>query len=568
MESINGLSRGLLSSVEAYVERRFGSEMQEHLYYHNPEHTRRVVAAVMEIGPACGLQGELLEDVIIAAWFHDLGYLKKYVGHEEESGYMAERFLNEIQLQPDRIRRISRLIIATKFRHHPSDLPEKVLIDADRFAMGDNQFISLGEDLRKEWAHYLKKNYTDLEWTKVQLQYLAETEFFTDYARKTYGKERQHNIRRLQAILGSLQSDHLLWKKRWQRKFQAIQRWLIGFIGVLSLGLGVGFSLSLAVWGMHDESLICGFLSGLMISLGLRLFDSAFERYIIRKMSFLFSLIFGTAGLMLLFLGSQALALSALYFVPEYFSILHISPVNIQEGYQTLLSYDALILMSWSALLISVILNFIKLTGRIVGPRVLWNYVRGRYFKPIREERIFMFVDLNSSTRLAETMELTQYHLLLSTFFKDVASPISRSNGEIYQYVGDEVVISWSMKEGLRNSNCIRCYFRIQKQIEKSSQYYIQKFGFVPDFKVALHGGTVIAGEVGKYRTDIVFHGKVLNTTERILNQCKPLDKKVLISEYLLRRLDLLPGIQPRYVASLLLKGKENEISLYTLEKI
>jgi adenylate cyclase len=150
-------------------------------------------------------------------------------------------------------------------------------------------------------------------------------------------------------------------------------------------------------------------------------------------------------------------------------------------------------------------------------------------------------------------------------FFKDMAGPISRSKGEIYQYVGDEVVISWEMKEGLRRSTCVRCYFRLRKQMDKSAPMYLQKFGFIPDFKVALHGGSVIAGEVGKYKTEIVFHGEVLNTSERMLNQCKPLGTQMLISELLLKKLDILPNIQAKYVASIKLKGKESEMSLYTL---
>jgi adenylate cyclase len=178
-----------------------------------------------------------------------------------------------------------------------------------------------------------------------------------------------------------------------------------------------------------------------------------------------------------------------------------------------------------------------------------------------------MFLDINSSTSLAERMGTEQYHELLNSFFYDIGTPISRSKGEIYQYVGDEVVITWKMKDGLKNANCVRCYFRIIKQMEKLKPVYLQKFGFYPEFKVGMHGGKVITGEVGKNKTEIVFHGDVINTTERILSQCISLGKKMLISENLVRRIGLLPTIHAEYVTTRLFKGKENEVSLYTLIK-
>lgn len=565
MESKDAIESGIVRAVSQFVKRKLSKELPETLTYHDFEHTQRVVEAAREIGMAEGLQKDALENVIIAAWFHDMGYLKTYVGHEEESQQMAQKFLEEIMVDEPRIMEIRRLIMATKFRHVPIDISEKVLIDADRVAMGASYFIQLGEKLRDEWETYLQKTYTDLAWTEVQLQYLEETQFFTAYADKTYGFERQNNQRRLRAVLESLDKQNQSIYTVYVRALTEVYLWFVGFFWVLVLGMGVGLSLSLAVWGVKLESWLTGVFAGVCIGLGLKLFDPIFEAKLVRRFSFPIALVLGTLGLVILFLGAQGLALVVFHQVPEWATWVNLPAESLQAGYKNLLSLDSLMLMGWSALLISLILNFIKLTGRIVGPRVLWNYMRGKYFRPVQEDRIFMFVDLNSSTRMAETMELKKYHELLAMFFKDMAGPISRSKGEIYQYVGDEVVISWEMKEGLRRSTCVRCYFRMRKQMDKSAPMYLQKFGFIPDFKVALHGGSVIAGEVGKYKTEIVFHGEVLNTSERMLNQCKPLGTQMLISELLLKKLDILPNIQAKYVASIKLKGKENEMSLYTL---
>ena len=96
------------------------------------------------------------------------------------------------------------------------------------------------------------------------------------------------------------------------------------------------------------------------------------------------------------------------------------------------------------------------------GPGVLKKVLLGKYFKPQREERIFMFLDLRNSTAIAERLSEVEYFNLLKEIIEDITQPILYTRGEIYQYVGDEVVISWSVKNGKSNANCIRCYFEIQ----------------------------------------------------------------------------------------------------------
>ncbi len=215
--------------------------------------------------------------------------------------------------------------------------------------------------------------------------------------------------------------------------------------------------------------------------------------------------------------------------------------------------------------LLSLILNIIKLTSRIIGPQIFWSYLRGKYHKPVGEERIFMFIDLNSSTGMAETMSLEKYHSLLRNFFNSLSGPVSRFNGEIYQYVGDEAVITWPMKEGLKGANCLRCYHRIVQTVERQQRFYIRRYGFMPDFKVAIHGGWVIAGEIGKTKADIVFHGDVMNTTERILQQCRNMGQRLLMSEYIAKRLDFPAPMQAVFVDTLVLKGKKKSIGVYTV---
>jgi adenylate cyclase len=97
------------------------------------------------------------------------------------------------------------------------------------------------------------------------------------------------------------------------------------------------------------------------------------------------------------------------------------------------------------------------------GQDVFWNMIRGRYNTPKQEKRIFMFLDINSSTSIAEQLGDEKYHAFLKDFFADFTYPILDNKGSIYQYVGDEVVVAWKYKNGIENMQCINCFFHIKR---------------------------------------------------------------------------------------------------------
>ena len=90
------------------------------------------------------------------------------------------------------------------------------------------------------------------------------------------------------------------------------------------------------------------------------------------------------------------------------------------------------------------------------------------------------------------------------------------ADGEIYQYAGDEVVITWPIEAGVRSANCVRCFFASRAAVERNAHRYELAFGTVPRFRGGLRGGTVTAGEIGDLRQQIVFVGDILNTAARL----------------------------------------------------
>ena len=208
-----------------------------------------------------------------------------------------------------------------------------------------------------------------------------------------------------------------------------------------------------------------------------------------------------------------------------------------------------------TSFLLYLVVIFLSQLNSLLGPGVLLRFVTGRYHHPRRERRIFMFVDIEDSTELAKNLSLEHYYGLVNDFFRDVAGPVLDSRGEIYEYVGDEVVISWKYEAGVRDANCVRAFFEIEKAVWKQSEQYLNRYGAVPAFKAGLHEGEVITAEMGGSKKVIAFNGEVLNVTARIQGQCNRLQRRLLASQQLVDQLKIPGDVTPQSMGLIELRG-------------
>lgn len=180
---------------------------------------------------------------------------------------------------------------------------------------------------------------------------------------------------------------------------------------------------------------------------------------------------------------------------------------------------------------IAITLTLIFNISNKLGPGVLLNWMTGKYHDPKEETRFFMFLDIKDSTTLAEQLGNLKFSALVRDFFDDMSNACFETKAEVSHYIGDEAVISWRPDRGKLNGNCVRFFFIVRREIEKRDEYYRTRYGLVPGFKAGLHIGPVVATEVGKAKSEIVFHGDVMNTTARIQGLCASLNTDFLISE-------------------------------------
>jgi len=197
-----------------------------------------------------------------------------------------------------------------------------------------------------------------------------------------------------------------------------------------------------------------------------------------------------------------------------------------------------------------------------LGYHVFLNFITGKYHQPKIEKRIFMFLDMKSSTTIAETLGHIKYFKLLDAYYNMMSDPIINSLGEVYQYIGDEIVISWKTDNGLHQANCIKCFFDIRDHLHSQREALAQEYGFDIAFKAGIHFGEVTIGEIGALKKEIVFTGDVLNTTARIQNLCKELKSDLLISGVIK---ELLPPSTYHYSSKgeIELKGKNKKEELF-----
>ena len=176
-----------------------------------------------------------------------------------------------------------------------------------------------------------------------------------------------------------------------------------------------------------------------------------------------------------------------------------------------------------------------------------------------------MFLDMKSSTTIAENLGHVKYFEMLKEYFFDLSAAVIDYAGTIYQYAGDEMIICWKLKDGLRNNNSIECFFAMKRALEKHKEKYMSKFGVLPTFKAGLHFGTVTAGEIGSLKKEIIFTGDVLNTSARIQGLCNHFNADLLVSEDLVKIMHLPATYTIKSVGENLLKGRSKTMEIFAI---
>lgn len=216
----------------------------------------------------------------------------------------------------------------------------------------------------------------------------------------------------------------------------------------------------------------------------------------------------------------------------------------------------------------ALLFNFVAQVNRLLGRRMLLRLILGRYHRPREEVRVFLLIDVRGSTQIAETLGNLRYHEFLRRFISDVTASVIRYRGEVHRYVGDEVILTWTAEEGLRDARCVMAVLAISDTLEAAHGEYEAEFGVVPRFWAGLHVGPVVAGEIGTVKQEITFLGDTLNTAARIEGAAKHLQRQFLATAEIVSALDLPEDIAAESLGPIELRGVEESVEVFAMTRL
>ena len=186
----------LLSDAQAFVTDIYTNKVNKSIRFHNLEHTQAVVLASEEMAQYYQLQDEDHAALAIAAWFHDTGYSSGDANdHEAVSVGLATNFLKEHQADEAFIQKVRSAIEATRMPQAPRNLIEQILCDADLYHLGTDEFKTKSKLLREELTGFFKKNVSKKQWRKININFLENHKYFTDYARRKLQPVKDKNLK-------------------------------------------------------------------------------------------------------------------------------------------------------------------------------------------------------------------------------------------------------------------------------------------------------------------------------------------------------------------------------------
>lgn len=183
----------LIIKAQEHIIKLFKTKLPTGVVYHNYSHTTDVVSAAREIGEAMEFSKTDMEILILAAWFHDAGFVSGCSGHESDGQARAEKFLEENEFPKEKIQRVLGCIAATKMPQEPKNALEEAMCDADLFHLGKKDFSKRSKLLKLEWESRDCKHISNEEWLTTTISFLGTHKYFTDYAFKTLNDTKVQN---------------------------------------------------------------------------------------------------------------------------------------------------------------------------------------------------------------------------------------------------------------------------------------------------------------------------------------------------------------------------------------
>ena len=304
----------------------------------------------------------------------------------------------------------------------------------------------------------------------------------------------------------------------------------------------------------HVEIIVIGILFGSLFVIINRLTENS----ALRKRSFGFIILLKST----LYLVALTLVCVLLLFAFRFLGLMSDEMLN---EFGRLLSFEFLLSFLLFVAITIISLNFIQSINKKFGPGFLISLLTGEYHHPKNEELVFLFLDLKDSTRIAEQMGHKKYSSFIKECVHELTPAILKYRARVYQYVGDEVVLFWDVKNGFKESNCLKTFFEFKSTLNRKHTSFLAKYGEAPVFKAGMDAGVVTVTEIGDIKREIAFHSDVLNTASRLEKKCNDFDARLIVSQHVMDRIQSSEDYKLEFLSDLPLKGKNEHLKFYAV---
>ena len=168
------------------------------LVYRGYKRSRELVDHCKKIAKGSKLNGEAGQILLLSAWFHDAGFAVAKDGARTKSIEIARAFLARHEKPESVAEAVAACIegIAADW-DGPDGLASAVLHDGLLAPLGSKNYLAQAELLRLEEEQRTGKTWSDVEWTRNQIDYLRNNNYRTRWAQLEYEGRKAKTLARL-----------------------------------------------------------------------------------------------------------------------------------------------------------------------------------------------------------------------------------------------------------------------------------------------------------------------------------------------------------------------------------
>lgn len=217
----------------------------------------------------------------------------------------------------------------------------------------------------------------------------------------------------------------------------------------------------------------------------------------------------------------RAIAIYTVVVVIIFVIVINLTHLLLWPFYRLPVPYGRMPFVLPVVIAFSVIGIVVMRTVHFIGIETLFHLTIGTYHRPVVEEKVLLFLDINNSTGIAERLGAIQTKSLVGKFLFDVSKPITDHGGEIYLYKGDGLIALWDWHEAVKEDRILRAIDAVFATIAREQPEFLEQFGVVPSFRIGVHGGEVVVSEQGDTKRAIGVYGATINIAARMEEAAK-----------------------------------------------